>query len=635
MTPAPEALVLSGTAALLAEAKAWRDEDPDPTTRAELDALVSTVAAVVSVTGNGDVPPSPGDGRPGPGAGPAAGAGAGGDVRASAGPDGVPRSPDLAGPGATGAGGDAAGALAELRDRFAGRLEFGTAGLRGAMAAGPNRMNEAVVVRATAGLAAWLTEQGHGGEPVIVGFDARHHSSRYASAAASVLAAAGFPVLLADRPVPTPVLAFGVLHRECCAGIQVTASHNPPADNGYKVYVADGAQIVPPADTEISAAIDAVGPLPAVPRAPESPLITPVGDELVDAYVAGAVDTALRSPDRPKDVSVVYTPMHGVGRDVLLPAFAAAGFPAPDVVPEQGDPDPDFPTVAFPNPEEPGALDLALARAATAGADVVIANDPDADRLAIAVPRPAADGGGWRPLSGDETGAVLADWLLAHGSGADRLVATTIVSSSLLSRLAEARGVRYAETLTGFKWIMRAALGHPELAFVYGYEEALGSCVGTLVHDKDGITAALAFAELVAAEKARGRSVLDRLDDLHRELGVHATGQRSVVVPGAEGQARMREIVDGLVASPPATLAGRPVTSVDDLRPGGDLPPTDAVVLRADGVRLIVRPSGTEPKLKCYAEAVLPPPVPDLPPARAEARTTVTTLLDEALTLAT
>jgi phosphomannomutase len=500
------------------------------------------------------------------------------------------------------------------------------------MAAGPNRMNEAVVVRATAGLAAWLTDQGSAGQPVIVGFDARHHSSSFAAAAASVLAAAGFPVLLADRPVPTPVLAFGVLDRGCCAGIQVTASHNPPADNGYKVYVADGAQIVPPTDAEISAAIDAVGPLPSVARDPASPLITAVGSDLIDAYVAGAVDTALRSPDRPRDVSVVYTPMHGVGRDVVLPAFAAAGFPAPDVVPEQGDPDPDFPTVAFPNPEEPGALDLALARAAAAGADVIVANDPDADRLAIAVPVP---GGGWRPLTGDEVGAVLADWLLSHGSGPDRLVATTIVSSSLLSRLAAARGVRYDETLTGFKWIMRSALGHPELTFVYGYEEALGSCVGTLVHDKDGITAALAFAELVAAEKARGRTVLDRLDDLHRELGVHATGQRSVVVPGAEGQARMRAIVDELAASPPATLAGRPVTSVDDLRPGGDLPPTDAVVLRADHVRLIVRPSGTEPKLKCYAEAVVPPPIPHLPTARAEAKTTVEKILTEALTLAT
>ncbi|HEY8547790.1 MAG TPA: hypothetical protein VIL36_22170, partial [Acidimicrobiales bacterium] len=274
---------------------------------------------------------------------------------------------------------------------------------------------------------------------------------------------------------------------------------------------------------------------------------------------------------------------------------------------------------------------LALARAAAAGADVVIANDPDADRLAVAVPD--GSGAGWRPLSGDEIGAVLADWLLSWGSGPDRLVATTIVSSSLLGRLAEARGVRFAETLTGFKWIMRPVLAHPEWEFVYGYEEALGSCVGTLVHDKDGITAALAFAELVAFERARGRTVLDRLDDLHRELGVHATGQRSVVVPGAEGRVRMRAIVDELVAAPPAELAGRPVTAVDDLRPGGALPPTDAVVVRADGVRLIVRPSGTEPKLKCYAEAVVPPPVDDLPAARTQARSLVEAILTQALAL--
>ncbi|HEY8547171.1 MAG TPA: hypothetical protein VIL36_19055, partial [Acidimicrobiales bacterium] len=254
-----------------------------------------------------------------------------------------------------------AAALADLRDRFAGRLEFGTAGLRGAMGAGPNRMNEAVVVRATAGLAAYLADQGQAGQPVIIGFDARHRSAAFARATASVLAAAGFPVLLADRPVPTPVLAFGVLHRGCCAGVQVTASHNPPADNGYKVYLGDGAQIVPPADAEISARIDAVGRVSEVPRDPASSLITPVGDDLVAAYVEGAVATALRAPDRPRDVGVVYTPLHGVGRDVVVRVFGAAGFPAPEVVPEQGDPDPNFPTVAFPNPEEPGALDLALA----------------------------------------------------------------------------------------------------------------------------------------------------------------------------------------------------------------------------------------------------------------------------------
>ena len=496
------------------------------------------------------------------------------------------------------------------------------------MGAGPNRMNEAVVLRATAGLAAYLTDTGHAGEPVIVGFDARHKSSSFASAAASVLAGAGFPVFLASHPLPTPLVAFGVLHLECCAGIQVTASHNPSRDNGYKVYLGDGAQIVPPADSEISAHIAAVGPLAEIATKPaqNGPLLS----QLPEAYVEKAVATALQVPIGARDVRVVYTPLHGVGRDVVLAAFDRAGFEPPSVVAEQAEPDPDFPTVAFPNPEEPGALDLALALAQGDAADVVLANDPDADRLAVAVPT-GGGGAGWRALTGDEIGILLADWLLLHGEGPNRLVATTIVSSSMLGRLAGARGVAYAETLTGFKWVVRPALAQPNLEFVYGYEEALGSCVGTLVRDKDGITAGLAFAELVAFEKARGRSVLDRLDELARELGVHATRQRSIPGVGAE-------VVDRLASSPPSQIAGRPVTSVEDLRRGERLPPTEGVVFRGDGVRLIVRPSGTEPKLKCYAEAVVPldaldAPGADLAAARAAAATTVDALLTEAATL--
>jgi phosphomannomutase len=320
---------------------------------------------------------------------------------------------------------------------------------------------------------------------------------------------------------------------------------------------------------------------------------------------------------------------------VLREVLARAGFDPPTVVPEQGAPDPDFPTVAFPNPEEPGALDLALALAAAQDADVVLANDPDADRLAVALPAPGRTGpggGGWRALTGDEIGVVLADWLLEQDSGPDRLVVTTIVSSSMLGRLAAARGVEHAETLTGFKWLARAGLDRPDLRFVYGYEEALGSCVGTLVRDKDGITAALAFAELVATEKARGRSPLDRLDDLARELGVHATGQRSVRIEGVDGLDRMRAAVDRLAAAPPVVLAGVPVTEVEDLRLGRRLPPTDGVALRGDGVRLIVRPSGTEPKLKCYAEAVVPVTArTDLAAARARGNATMRTILDEAV----
>ena len=556
---------------LLAAARAWRDDDPDPGTRAEVERLLE---------GTGD-------------------------------------GPDLDG----------------LSDRFGARLAFGTAGLRGEMGAGPNRMNRVTVMRATAGLARYLADTGHRAEPVIVGFDARHGSATFASDAAAVLAPAGFRVHLADRPIPTPVLAFGVRHLGACAGVQLTASHNPPRDNGYKVYLGDGAQIVPPADAEIAARIDAVGRLASVERAPAGDArVARVGADLVEAYVVGAVAAVPRrsSPDGPA-IRVVYTPLHGVGRDVLLAVFAGAGFPAPTVVPEQSDPDPDFPTVGFPNPEEPGALDLALGLAVQSGADVVIANDPDGDRLAVAVPDRSGE---WRALTGDEIGILLADWLLEPGDGADRLVVTTVVSSSMLGRLADARRVAFAETLTGFKWVVRPALDRPELRFVYGYEEALGSCVGTLVRDKDGITAALAFADLVGAEKQRGRSVLDRLDDLARELGVHTTAQRSIRFEGLDGLARMRAAVDGLADGPPSTMAGVAVTEVEDLRRGGRLPPTEGIVLRGEGVRLVVRPSGTEPKLKCYAEAVVPVAGEhdeDLTASRAEGAARVAALLDSAV----
>jgi phosphomannomutase len=561
---------------LVAAARLWHDEDPDPDTRAEVERLLR----------------------------------------------GAGSRPDLDG----------------LRDRFGASLAFGTAGLRGEMGAGPNRMNRVTVMRASAGLARYLADTGHAGEPVIVGFDARHGSATFAVDAAAVLAGAGFMVHLAEAPIPTPVLAFGVRHVSACAGVQVTASHNPPRDNGYKVYLGDGAQIVPPADADIAARIDAVGPLEGLERAPTGDRrVARIGSDLVEAYVAGAVRTVPRrsGPDG-RALRVVYTPMHGVARDVLLAAFGRAGFPAPVVVPEQSDPDPDFPTVAFPNPEEPGALDLALGLAAERGADVVIANDPDGDRLAVAIPGRA--GGGWRALTGDEIGILLADWLLEPGGGGDRLVVTTVVSSSMLGRLAEARGVAFAETLTGFKWVIRPALARPELRFVYGYEEALGSCVGTLVRDKDGITAALAFADLVAAEKERGRSVLDRLDDLARELGVHATAQRSIPFEGLDGHARMQAAVDALADAPPGTMIGVPVAEVEDLRRGERLPPTEGIVLRAHGLRLVVRPSGTEPKLKCYAEAVVPVAgerPDDLAAARAQGAASVAALLDAAVDLVT
>ncbi|MFB4305892.1 phospho-sugar mutase [Actinomadura sp. GTD37] len=479
-----------------------------------------------------------------------------------------------------------------LASRFGSRLEFGTAGLRGELGAGPNRMNRVTVMRAAAGLAARLPAGGR----VIIGFDARHGSRRFADDTAAVLSGAGLRPEVFAEPVPTPVLAhFTRAFDDIVAGVMVTASHNPPRDNGYKVYWSDGAQIVPPVDAEISAAIDAVGRVDELPLGAGWPVHQGAGLYL------DAVSSLRLGGDR--DISIVYTPMHGVGRDVLLAAFDRAGFPAPVVVPEQADPDPDFPTVAFPNPEEPGALDLALALAGARGADLVIANDPDADRCAVAVPSPS----GWRTLTGDEVGGLLAEHVLRHTTGADRLVVTTIVSSSLLRSVAAAHRVRFAESLTGFKWIMKA--GGPPDRLVFGYEEALGYSVGddrgVLVDDKDGIGAALAVAALAAAAKRDGRTLLDLLDAQAREHGLHATSQLSIRV---DDLSLITAAMTRLRAAPPSELAGRPVESFDDLADGADgLPPTDGLRLRlSGGARVVIRPSGTEPKLKCYLEVVLP-----------------------------
>ncbi|MCU0264751.1 MAG: phospho-sugar mutase [Actinomycetia bacterium] len=476
---------------------------------------------------------------------------------------------------------------AALADRFAGRLQFGTAGLRGALGAGPNRMNRAVVIRAAAGLAAYLRERGGGA--VVVGFDARHKSDVFAHDTAAVMEGAGIRAMVLPRPLPTPVLAFAVRHLGAAAGVMVTASHNPPQDNGYKVYLGDGSQIVSPADAEISAHIDAVPRLSDVPLGEEWQTLD---DSVSEAYlerVAGLVRS-----DTPRDLRIAYTPLHGVGRDILLEAFARAGFAAPVVVARQGDPDPDFPTVAFPNPEEPGAMDLALEAGRTSGADLVIANDPDADRCAVAVP--TADG--FRMLRGDEVGVLLGVHLLERGVRGT--FANSIVSSSLLGKVAAAAGVPFAETLTGFKWISRVeGLG-------YGYEEALGYCVDPdAVRDKDGVSAALMVAELAAREKARGRTVEDVLDDVARRHGVHATDQLSVRVTDLEA---IPAAMSRLRTSPPGRLGGRTVERLDDLSLGSaNLPPTDGLRFSlADAGRVIVRPSGTEPKLKCYLEVVVP-----------------------------
>jgi phosphomannomutase len=540
---------------LRVRAVAWRDEDPDEVTRAEVDVLL--------------------------------------------------------------AADDEAG----LRARFDERLQFGTAGLRGALGAGPNRMNRALVRRATAGVAAWLRERSLLGA-VVVAHDARHGSAAFADDTAQVFAAAGHHVLVLHGPTPTPVAAFATRHLGAVAGVVVTASHNPPQDNGYKLYLGDGAQIVSPVDAEISAHIDAVGPLATVPLAEAG--IEVLGPDVLEAYVAGAVGLV---GDGPRELVAVHTALHGVGAATVRAAFARAGFGPLVEVAAQATPDPDFPTVTFPNPEEPGALDLALDEARRADADVVLANDPDADRLAVAVPDPNA-GGGWRALTGDELGALLADHLLATGRyGGDDVFATTVVSSRLLERLAAEAGVAYGEALTGFKWVVRTPVAGQRFAF--GYEEALGYCVGDLVRDKDGITAALVAAELAARAKAEGSSLLDRLHAIFRRHGVHVTRQQSIRVQGADWLPRVTAAMAAVRAEPPASVAGRAVTGVEDLLRGHRFPvPSDVLVWTLDGARAVVRPSGTEPKLKCYAEAVTPVIGDDVDASRAEASEVVDQVLE-------
>ncbi|MEE6309288.1 phospho-sugar mutase [Plantactinospora veratri] len=506
---------------------------------------------------------------------------------------------------------------AELADRFAGPLTFGTAGLRGPLRAGPNGMNLAVVTAAAAGLVGWLAARDASG-PLLIGYDARHGSKEFAERTARVATGAGRPALLLPRPLPTPVLAYAVRALGAVAGVMVTASHNPPQDNGYKVYLGAstggprgaGAQIVPPVDAEIEAAIRAVGPLAAVPLGEPGRVL---GDDTVAGYVratAGLID-----PDGPRELTVAYTPLHGVGAAVLTSVFARAGFGVPGIVADQAEPDPNFPTVSFPNPEEPGATDRLVALARQIGADIALANDPDADRCAVAVPDPVR---GWRMLHGDEVGILLADHLVRQGRTG--LYATTIVSSSLLRTLCAARGVPYGETLTGFKWIVRAEAGDAELT--YGYEEALGYCVAPdQVRDKDGISAALTFAELAATLKAQGRTVTDRLDELAGEFGVHLTDQLSVRVDDLGEIGKTMAYIRGKT---PKTLLDEPVTSVEDLAPAADV-----LILRTDSARVVVRPSGTEPKLKAYLEVVEPVVDGDVPAARERAAASVRALRTE------
>jgi phosphomannomutase len=542
---------------LIARAAAWRDADPDPQTRAELDRLL------------------------------------------------------------------ASGDTAALAERFDGSLAFGTAGIRAEIGAGPMRMNRMVVGRVAAGLASYIaaSDPAAATAGVVVGYDGRTNSAVFARDAARILSRAGVSVSMMPGPLPTPLTAFAVRHRHAAYGFMVTASHNPRQYNGIKVYVHDGGQLLPPQDEEIAAVINAVQAPPA--GWAEGPFEFTSADDSVTAYVAAVAARGLPTPGD-RQLKVVHTALHGVGDGTLRAVFAKAGWPAPVPVTAQQQPDPDFPTAHYPNPEEPGVLDLARETAERAGADLVLANDPDADRLAVMVPGPD----GWQALTGDELGALLGDAVLtrlARGEpvtdpgGRPPVVATTVVSGSLLRRLADAAGVRCVTTLTGFKWVARAG---GDDALIYGYEQALGYTVRPdLVADKDGISAALLALQLATEEAQRGRTLLDRLDDLALTHGLHVTSLRTLKADGETGLAQLNDAVEQVRKEPPRLLAGQPVTVTDLLEdtpgvvdlagglperaPGTPLPPADVLIWQAGGdARVMIRPSGTEPELKIYAEVV-------------------------------
>ena len=530
---------------VLQEARAWLAQDPDPETRAELDALI--VAAESGSTA----------------------------------------------------------AVAELHARFDTRLEFGTAGLRGEIAAGPNRMNRVLVAQAAAGFARYLLERSEGATPsVVIGYDGRKNSDVFARDTAELMAGAGIRAVLLPRLLPTPVLAFAVRHLDASAGVMVTASHNPPADNGYKVYLGGenhGSQIVSPVDAEIAAHILEVagGSVADLPRAESYEV---AGDEIEAAYIEATASVARTAAPRDA-VAFAYTAMHGVGWRTARDVFARVGFAEPVVVAAQRDPDPAFPTVAFPNPEEPGAMDLAFATARDAGVDLIIANDPDADRLAVAIPDASAEAG-FRRLSGNEVGALLG-WRAARlaqesatsDRGAFGTLACSVVSSPALAAVARAYRLDFADTLTGFKWVSRAP------GLIFGFEEALGYLVNPeTVRDKDGISAATAFLDLANELAAEGTTIAGHLDAFTERFGFFASDQISLRVTDLS---QIDRIMARLRAEPPARLGDVKVAEIDDLADGFEgLPPSDVLRIRLeDGSRVMVRPSGTEPKLKIYIDA--------------------------------
>jgi phosphomannomutase len=486
----------------------------------------------------------------------------------------------------------AAGSEEVLKKYFAGFLQFGTAGLRGPVGPGPSCMNRAVVGRTAAGISAYMKERGM--KRVVIGRDARYGSEDFTAESAAVFAGAGFEVFVLPRPLPTPVLAFATQELKCDVGVMVTASHNPPQDNGYKVYIgprADGieyaaSQIITPTDQLIATEISAIKSLAQVPRGKSW---TVVGEDLISEYVRRIALIAAN----PGDLKIVYTAMHGVGTETAQRVFNHAGFATLILVDEQCTPDPDFPTVAFPNPEEPGAIDLALKKARDFGADLVIANDPDADRCAAAVNDPKT---GWRMLRGDELGIIFGEWIArshTHGS-----FANSIVSSSALSKIAAHYGIGFKEVLTGFKWISKIE----DLAF--GYEEAIGYAVDSeTVNDKDGISAALLLAQIASDLKVKGLTLLDLVDEVWARHGFHGTEQISIRV---SDMSRITQLLNRIRQNPPTHIAGRAVESIDDLaNPQDGLPPTDGLrIWLAEEIRIIVRPSGTEAKMKCYIEVI-------------------------------
>ena len=509
---------------------------------------------------------------------------------------------------------------ATLRDAFGARLEFGTAGLRGVIGPGPNRFNRSVVIRTTAGLAAYLLETVPDAKErgVVIGYDGRRLSRESAVDAAAVLAGHGIAAKVFQELAPTPLTAFAVTHVGAAAGVMVTASHNPPEYNGYKVYWSNGAQIVPPDDKGISAAIDRIGPLGSVARMEEDEarrigLWRDLGDEVITAYFAAIRALSLSNAGR-EQLGIVYTPLHGVGGALASRAFREFGFRKVHVVEEQMKPDGLFPTVRFPNPEEPGALDLALALAKEKNADIVLANDPDADRLAVAARRPD---GSWRQLSGNQIGIVLGGWLMERDrGGGERVVISTIVSTPMVGEMAKAFGVGYDEVLTGFKWIANRAMDLRRTKgarFLFGFEEALGYSVGEVCRDKDGVSAAAVFAEIAADAKSRGRDVVDELEDLYRRFGLYLSRQHAATMRGAEGQQQIARIMDRFRTEPPTAIGGLQVLRIRDYENGTirnadgsaagslDLPASNVLAFELEGgTRVTARPSGTEPKIKYY-----------------------------------